>query len=64
MAARPEIPSDGSELRVAYQYMDRPLETGDASKLLNVLGGELKRLCWRRTCGCEGPKSMAIFPTF
>jgi len=64
MAARPEIPSDGSELRVAYQYMDRPLETGDASKLLNVLEENLKSYAGEEHVDVKVQKAWPYFPRF
>jgi hypothetical protein len=42
MAARPNVPSNGVELRVAYQYMPKPLQTGDEAKLATVLKENLR----------------------
>ena len=42
MAARPNLPPNGVELRVAYQYMPKPLQTGDEAKLAKVLKENLR----------------------
>jgi len=64
MAARPEIPSSGSELRVAYQYMDRPLESGDASKLLHTLQEGLKTYAGEPEVDVKLQKPWPYFPRF
>lgn len=64
MAARPEIPSSGSELRVAYQYMDRPLESGDASKLLHTLEEGLKTYAGEPEVDVKLQKPWPYFPRF
>jgi len=42
LASRPDVPSDGTELRVAYQYMTRPYEKGDDEQLASALKEGLK----------------------
>eukprot|EP00438_Fugacium_kawagutii_P019458 Skav230461 [mRNA] locus=scaffold186:168416:169963:+ [translate_table: standard] len=64
MAARPEMPSDGSELRVAYQFMDRPLESGDGSKLLAALEEGLKSYAGEEQVDVKVQKPWAYFPRF
>ncbi|CAK9009408.1 unnamed protein product [Durusdinium trenchii] len=64
MAARPSIPSNGVELRVAYQYMDRPIESGDASKLVTTLEENLKTYAGEEKVDVLIQKPWDYFPRF
>lgn len=64
MAARPNVPSNGVELRVAYQYMPKPLQTGDEAKLATVLKENLKSYAGEPEVEILLQKAWGYFPHF
>ncbi|CAJ1389989.1 unnamed protein product [Effrenium voratum] len=65
MATRPEIPAvDDTELRVAYQYSEKPPQSGDAAKLSQALMEGLKTFAGEPEVEIRLQKPWPYFPRF